>query len=138
MSSRGVSSVLLTAAFILFSAFAVQGCGSSRRSNTGIPIFQNQPPSPPPPPPAQGPSITTNALPVGTNNQPYTATLSATGGQSPYQWVVVGTLPPGLRLNSDTGVISGTPTSNSNANITFQVTDAARNTARVTLNLTIL
>jgi hypothetical protein len=43
--------------------------------------------------------------------QPYTKTLTATGGLKPYIWAIsTGALPAGLTLNSATGVISGTPT----------------------------
>ena len=53
--------------------------------------------------------ITTASLPTGEAGVKYSATLSATGGNSPYKWSVVsGSLPPGLKLKS-TGVISGKP-----------------------------
>ena len=42
------------------------------------------------------------------NTLPFAAVLQATGGVAPYSWSIVGTLPPGLALNSS-GVISGTP-----------------------------
>jgi hypothetical protein len=54
--------------------------------------------------------LTTTSLPAATGGQPYSATLAATGGIPPYTWsVTAGALPPGLNLNSSTGVISGTP-----------------------------
>lgn len=58
------------------------------------------------------PSITTTALP-GTNlNTTYTARVIATGGIPFYKFALAANamLPPGLSLNSFTGVISGTPT----------------------------
>lgn len=55
-------------------------------------------------PPVQ---ILTAALPVGFPGDPYSAMLSATGGEPPYTWsLTVGSLPPGLTLSGNT--ISGT------------------------------
>jgi len=71
-----------------------------------------------------GVAITTASLPDGTVGLAYNATLTATGGATPYTWsITVGTLPPGLSLNSSTGVISGTPTAAGSYPITVQVTD---------------
>jgi len=49
---------------------------------------------------------------IGSVGSPYSATLSASGGTAPYTYTVDpnNPLPPGLDLDSDTGVISGTPT----------------------------
>jgi hypothetical protein len=42
---------------------------------------------------------------------PYSLQLTAWGGRQPYSWTLQsGTLPPGLALNTQTGRISGTPT----------------------------
>jgi hypothetical protein len=49
-------------------------------------------------------------LPNGTVATPYSVTLIASGGSPPYAYNVSGSLPPGLSLNSLTGVLSGTPT----------------------------
>jgi len=55
--------------------------------------------------------ITTTSLSDGNVGTPYSQTLQASGGSGSYTWsVVVGTLPPGLSLNSFSGVISGPPT----------------------------
>jgi hypothetical protein len=57
-------------------------------------------------------SITTASLPTGVQNQPYHATLNASGGSAPYTWSLpAGALPSGLALNNNTGVISGIPVS---------------------------
>lgn len=54
--------------------------------------------------------ITTAILPVGEVGSPYSATLEAKDGIAPLQFIVpIGALPPGLILNPQTGVISGTP-----------------------------
>ncbi len=53
-------------------------------------------------------------------NQPYSATLVANGGLAPLSWkVYLGSLPLGLVLQGNTGVISGTPTTE--GTYTFQV-----------------
>ena len=54
--------------------------------------------------------ITTISLPVATTTVPYSQTLSYTGFPAPSWAVSSGSLPPGLSLNSGTGVLSGTPT----------------------------
>lgn len=49
-------------------------------------------------------------LPAGQQYVPYLAlTMQAQGGTPPYKWTASG-LPPGLILNSSTGVLSGVPT----------------------------
>jgi uncharacterized repeat protein (TIGR01451 family) len=70
----------------------------------------------------------TSTCPVaqGSVNLPYTLTLAASGGVTPYTWALItGSLPAGLVLNPTTGVISGTPTANGTFPFTVQVTDAA-------------
>jgi hypothetical protein len=53
--------------------------------------------------------ITTPTLADGIICTPYSQTMAASGGVSPYNWSVVGTLPSGLSINPLTGEISGTP-----------------------------
>lgn len=52
--------------------------------------------------------INASALPDGSNNIPYTQTLSAIGGSAPYNWALNGALPSGLSF-SNSGALSGTP-----------------------------
>jgi hypothetical protein len=83
-------------------------------------------------------SITTSTLPTGTQNVAYSATLIASGGQTPYTWLITtGSFPSSLNLNPSTGVISGTPTGAGTSSFTVQVTDANSNTATKALSITI-
>jgi hypothetical protein len=67
--------------------------------------------------------VTGQDLPGGTLGLSYSTTLTASGGQSPYQWQLVdGTLPTGLALSS-TGIISGTPAQALTAPLVIKVTD---------------
>ena len=85
-----------------------------------------------------GPSITTSSLPSGTQNTAYSATLTATGGTTPYTWSIPsGNLPAGLTLGSSTGIVSGTPTGTGAYNFTVQVADIQSRTATQGLSLTI-
>ena len=54
-------------------------------------------------------TINISSLPAGTGNVPYSTTLGAVGGISPYTWSIQsGNLPPGVSLTSSSGLISGT------------------------------
>jgi Putative Ig domain len=78
--------------------------------------------NPPPSLTITSPSI----IAPGTVGQFYTYPLQAANGTRPYTWSVVsGSLPPGLSLNSGTGVISGTPTTVATTTFSVQVTDSA-------------
>jgi hypothetical protein len=56
----------------------------------------------------------------------YSQTLKASGGTGNYTWsVAAGELPPGLTLDSNSGVISGTPTQTGKYEFTAEVTDGS-------------
>lgn len=69
------------------------------------------------------PAITTESLPEGMVNQPYSATLEVTGNNITWS-LDSGTLPDGLMLNSD-GTISGIPTTASTSTFTVTATNDA-------------
>jgi hypothetical protein len=75
--------------------------------------------------------VAPTSLPDAAVDAPYYQTITASGGTSPYTFAVVpvGSLPPGLTLFSDTGVLSGTPTTAGTYPFTVQVTDAVNGTA---------
>jgi hypothetical protein len=76
--------------------------------------------------------VTTSSLPDGVVGQPYSQTLTATGGVPPYTWSLAsGNLPPGLTL-SPQGMISGTPTTLGSYTFTVQASDSENPPARGT------
>jgi hypothetical protein len=80
---------------------------------------------------------TTSPLQVGTEGQAYSATVSATGGATPYVWSISsGSLPIGLSMTA-AGVISGTPTTTGVFAFTVRVTDALSNTTTKGLSITV-
>ena len=67
------------------------------------------------------PLAISGTLPYGQVDQPYSATLTASGGVPQYAWSASG-LPDGLALNGDT--ISGTPTTEGSYSVAVTVTDS--------------
>ena len=69
-------------------------------------------------------NISTVSLTTANQSQPYSISLTATGGATPYKWsrVAMG-LPNGLNI-SDSGIISGTPLQAGSWSFTLGVTDA--------------
>ncbi|HVF04748.1 MAG TPA: putative Ig domain-containing protein [Frankiaceae bacterium] len=84
-------------------------------------------------------TITTATLPDAQVGVPYSTTLAAAGGVTPYSWSADNTtpLPPGLSL-SGAGVIAGTPTAAQQAtSVTVQVVDTQPRQATRSLTLTV-
>jgi hypothetical protein len=105
MERRSVWGVLW---MVLFAGVLMAGCGGGSSSSTLL-------------------TITTTSLPNGTVGAPYTATLLATGGTSPYTWSQTsgGDMPPGVILNS-AGAFSGTPSkAGTYGPYVFKVTDSS-------------
>ncbi|MCB1225566.1 MAG: putative Ig domain-containing protein, partial [Verrucomicrobiales bacterium] len=81
-------------------------------------------------------SVSPASLPNGTVNTAYSASLSASGGTSPYTFAVTtGSLPAGLTMTA-AGAISGTPTSTATASFTITATDANGCTATRNFSVT--
>jgi hypothetical protein len=82
--------------------------------------------------------ITTTSLSGGQASSAYGATLSASGGTTPYAWSITsGSLPTGLTLNGSTGQIGGTPTQGGTSSFTVQVKDSTSSAQTATKSLSI-
>ena len=76
--------------------------------------------------------------PGGVVETPYSAALTASGGEAPYTWQVTsGALPAGLTLTSD-GVLQGTPTRAGDHQFDVRVTDHANISTTTEMTLAIL
>jgi hypothetical protein len=70
-------------------------------------------------------TLSPSTLPDGTVNAAYSETITATGGAGTVTFAVTaGTLPTGLTLDGNTGVISGTPTEDGSFSFTITATDS--------------
>lgn len=84
------------------------------------------------------PSLALPPPPVGGVGAPYTDQFTVTGGTSPFVWSISsGSLPPGLVLNSATGLLSGTPTAAGSYTFTVRVVDASGQAATQSLTISI-
>jgi hypothetical protein len=70
------------------------------------------------------PAITVTTLPGGTTGSAYSQSVTATGSGTLAWALASGSLPPGLSLNSSSGLISGTPTTAGSYVFTVQVSNA--------------
>lgn len=73
-------------------------------------------------------SFLTTSLPDATEGSSYSEHVNVTGGTSPYTWdIISGSLPDGLTLTSSTGLIHGTPDSDTAGSYSFtiEVTDSS-------------
>jgi uncharacterized protein YjdB len=94
--------------------FQVRATSNGQSDNQALSLVINQP----------GVTITTTTLPAGTQGVAYSETLTATGGNGTFTWVVVagsGALPAGLTLSA-AGVLSGTPTQAGTFDFTVRAT----------------
>jgi len=89
-------------------------------------------------PPTTPVIVTASTLSNGAEAIPYSATLTASGGTTPYTWAIVSNaLPAGLTL-SNAGTISGTPTAATNLSFRISVVGANAKAATNLFSLSIL
>jgi len=85
-------------------------------------------------------TITTTSLPTGAVGTPYSATVTATGGISPYFWSATGDLGSlGLSFisSASNATITGTPTREGSISLAVTVRDSVRAAASRTFTITI-
>ncbi|SFA99020.1 Putative Ig domain-containing protein [Collimonas sp. OK607] len=70
-------------------------------------------------------TLTPASLPAAAVAVGYSATFTAGGGTSPYNYTLTGTLPSGITFNSATGVLSGTTAQAGSFPITVRATDSS-------------
>lgn len=71
--------------------------------------------------------IAPDALPNAATRNTYKFQIEAEGGTAPLHWSVSkGELPPGLQLDSDTGILEGTPLATGEFAFTVEATDASK------------
>jgi len=83
-------------------------------------------------------AITSSSLPAANTSTPYSATLAASGGVTPYQWSVsAGSLPSGITLQSASGTLAGTTVFSGSYPFTAKVTDSSGHNTTVALSLSV-
>jgi hypothetical protein len=71
-------------------------------------------------------TTTSGPLPAGISGITYTTSLNSFGGNAPLTWALIsGGLPPGLTLDSLTGLITGTPTASGLFSFSVSLTDTS-------------
>jgi hypothetical protein len=83
-------------------------------------------------------SLPGGTLSTGIVGDAYTDGVSATGGVAPYTYAVIGSLPPGLSLDSTSGAISGIPSAAGYFSFSIKADDSASGTAVGAYDITIV
>lgn len=86
-------------------------------------------------------SITTKTLPNGTVGVAYAATITASGGCTPYQWTITGNMPAGTKVITQSKglslTLSGTPTTAGTYVFGATVTGCGKHQSRVSYTVVI-
>lgn len=91
--------------FTVTDARALGNPGREASVELELSVLAPPPPAPPPPEPV---AILSETLPVAVETRPYEAGIAVRGGVPPYTWTA-NALPDWLRLDPETGVLTGTP-----------------------------
>ena len=83
-------------------------------------------------------STASGALTVAANNASYSANVSATGDGTISYSITSGSLPTGLSLNSSTGAITGTTTTDGTSNFTITATDSENQTTSRSFSIEVI
>src|SRR5689334_3011192 len=118
---HSISRIIPTVALSYICVLALTACGGDSGPTSG------------------GLAIITTSLPEGQVDQPYSASVGASGGSLPYLWSVTPALPDGLSLNTQSGAITGTPSTVGTSSHTFTLADSSvpPQTIATSLSLTI-
>ena len=82
-------------------------------------------------------TIETTALPTAPYEVPYSQAVVVGGGAPGYTFSALGQFPPGLTLNAQTGLLSGSPSALGVFNFTVQVTDSSSPAATTSVPLSL-
>jgi len=83
-------------------------------------------------------ALSMTSLPSGYVGNPYSKSLTTSGGKAPVTWSVAsGSLPAGLTLNANNGIITGTPTATGSKTVSLRATDSLNVTTTGTYTIAI-
>ena len=116
-SSGTISGTPTTSGTFNYTVTVTDKAGNTGTVNCSVTV------APPGPPILTCPAVLTATVGVPFNSGP----ASVTGGVPPYTFFIIGTLPPGLTLNTSTGAVTGIPTASGTFSVA--VMDAAGHVA---------
>jgi hypothetical protein len=120
ISTNGLFTAPLSAGTAIVTAAAAASNGVRTSANISVQSVQTTSPL----------SIATSALSSAQVNAPYSAGVTAQGGNVPYIWSLAsGSLPSGLTLNPSTGIIAGSVSQAGAFSFTAEVTDTSMHRA---------
>jgi large repetitive protein len=115
-SSTGAISGTPTAGGTFNITFRVTDANGATATSGSFPLVVNAPTL----------ALTPATLPNATQGTVYSQTITASGGVAPYTYAMSsGSLPAGLTLTANSGVLSGTPTVSGNYSFTVTATDSS-------------